>query len=810
MIKNWARLFIHHFKNHKIFAILNILGLGIGIAGIIFAILYWNDEHSYESWNPDKDKVYVSVSTIADEFVWASNVSGFVPYFEKNFPEIESYCYFENWYDENVLQSGNKRTIAKVIAAQKDFFEMFPFPFTHGNSKTALQDENSVALREDLAKAFFGEKNPLGKTILFRDKNYLIRGVYKIPGNTMLKPQVVINNMEKRLTDDVNNWGNFNYGLLIKLKNTEQKQAVEQKMTQIVFENRDVKRAKAEGVSIEEWKKRKENQFSIKLQPLSQLRLDSSVEALPEHAGNYQFLMIMVGISVLILILSIVNYINLATANAVKRAKEVGVRKIFGATKSNIVSQFLFETAIITGIAIFFALLLVELTLPYYNDFLGKNLVIEGSQFYGQLVLIFVVVIVLAGMLPAIYVANFQTIKVLKGNYSRSKKGTFTRNFMLVLQFAIATFFMVGSYIVYQQIDFVMKKDLGFNGEQILQIVYNNNYDYLIDPDFEKTVAQKYFSTKEQLLQIDGVKTVSAGSFSFGNNVGASSSFEYGVHSVQSKNMLIDFGMLEMMKIKIKEGRYFSSQFALDTVSSVILNETAVRLMKEKNPIGKEIRWNDKMLKIVGVVKDFHINGPQEEIPPMTFFHPKTIPWMILNANTIYLEVEAGKIEEVLAKTETLWKTKVDPEFPFQYDFADKSFARSYQNYVYQRNLFSLLNIVVILIALFGLFAISSYSIQRRMKEIAIRKTLGAETKSLLQNLSKQYIWFCVTGFIIAVIPVYILLNKWLENFVYRIEISVVPFVLGFLILMIATLFVVLSNAFNATKVNVLQYLKYE
>lgn len=809
MVNNWIRLFIHQVKNHKIFTALNILGLSIGISGIIFAILYWNDEHSYDFWNPDKDRVYASVSHISTDFVWASNVSGYVPYFEKNFPEIESYSYFENWYEEDVVRTSNRKTTAKVIAAQKDFFQMFPYEFLSGNPENALIDENSLALRDDLATTLFGRKNPLGKQVFYQKKNYVVRGVYKIPGNSMLKPQMVINNMEKRLKDDVDNWGNFNYGLLIKLKNPANREAVERKMEQIVFENRDVKRAKAEGISIEEWKKNKSNDFAITLQSLADSRLHSVAEAFPEHRGNYQFLMIMVGVSILILVLSIVNYINLATANAVKRAKEVGLRKIFGATKSNIIFQFLFETAITTSIAILFALLIVELSLPYYNDFLGKTLQLNGSQFYLQLLAIFVIIIFVAGILPAVYVSNFETLKVLKGNYSRSKNGVWARNTMLVLQFAIAAFFMVGSYIVYQQINFVMTKDLGFKGDQILQIKYRNNYDYE-EEGFEKKVAQRYFSVKEQLLQIDGVKNVSAGSFGFGHTVNASSSFDYNGISVQGRNMLIDFGMLEMMQMKIKSGRFISPNFALDTVSNVLLNETAVRLMKEKNPLGKEIKWNDKMLKIVGVVKDFHINGPQEEIPPMTFFHPKTIPWMILNANMIYMKVDPEKMQSVIEKTEVLWHKKVDPDFPFEYDFADKSFARSYQNYVYQRNLFGLLNIVVILIALFGLFALSSYSIQRRMKEIAIRKTLGAETKTLLQLLSKQYVLLCVLGFFIALVPVYWLLNKWLENFVYRIEISAVPFVIGFAVLLVLTLSIVLLKAFGATRVTILKYLKYE
>ncbi|MDR6966665.1 putative ABC transport system permease protein [Flavobacterium arsenatis] len=810
MLRNWFNIFIYQIKNNKLFTALNVLGLSLGMAGLIFAILYWNDEHSYDAWNPEKEKVYLSVTHIGGGVKWASNVAGFEPYFKKDFPEIEAYCFFENWYEKEAIKTQNRKTVATISAVQGNFFSFFPFEFIEGNGRNAVADENSMAISEDVAKALFGDGLALNKQVNYKKKIYVVRGVYRIQGKSSMAPDVVVNDMEKRLKTDLTEWGNFNYGLLLKIKNQSDTASVIKKMERILFENRDLKWAKAEGITLAEWHKKGGRPTAIDLQPLMNARLYSDVDGYPEGQGNKQFLLIMMGISILILILSIVNYINLATANAIKRAKEVGVRKILGASKTNIVLQFLLETAITTIIALLIGLVIVELSLPYYNDFLGKTLKIHTHEFYLELMLILLVIIVLAGIFPALYVSNFETLKVLKGNFSRSKNGIWLRNGMLVFQFAIATFFMVGSYIVYQQIDYFSSKDLGFNGDQIVQIDYRNPYDYE-EKDFIKKVANRYAFIKHELGKIDGVKTVSAGSFSFGKMVTASSSFDYNSKvTVQSKNMLIDFGMLDMMKIKIKEGRDISARFSSDTVSSILLNETAVRMMNEKNPIGKKITWNNKELEIVGVIKDFHINGPQEEIPPMTFFHYKTIEWMILNAENIYVKIEPEKMESALAEIETFWIKNVDGDFPFSYDFADKSFARSYQNYVYQRNLFSLLNFVVIGISLFGLFALASYSIQRRMKEIAIRKTLGAETKTLLKELAKQYIVFCFIGFVIALFPVYFLLDKWLENFAYRIDISVIPFVIGFVVLLILTLIVVMSRAYQATQVEVLKYLKYE
>ena len=268
--------------------------------------------------------------------------------------------------------------------------------------------------------------------------------------------------------------------------------------------------------------------------------------------------------------------------------------------------------------------------------------------------------------------------------------------------------------------------------------------------------------------------------------------------------------MLEMMKIDMVQGRYLNPKIASDTINSMMVNETALKMMNEKNPIGKIVDWNENKLKIVGVVKDFSLFSPQGKVPPMVFFHFKTIDWMIGNINHIYVKIKAENTEQTIADIEKFWVKNVDSDYPFEYDFIDKSYKRTYKTYVKQKNLFLLLNLVVILIALFGLFALASYSIQRRMKEIAIRKTLGAETNVLLKELSKQYILYCIMGFLIALFPVYYLLNKWLENFAYRIDISIYPFLIGFIALLSLTLLVVLSRAYQATRVDVLKYLKYE
>ncbi len=803
MILNWLKIFIFQLRQSLLFSALNVLGLAIGIGGVIFAILYWNEEHSYNAWNPHKERVFQVTNDLGNGLVWAHNVAPLGPYLNKTMPEVESVCYFQNnYYRENITYRGKRELIDKVFDAQTTFFSHFPFEFIRGDARTALTDPTCIALSEKTAQRVFGDADPLNQQVQYLGKPLTVKGVYRVPGKSSIDPEAVTNLMEKRLEDNKDQWGNFNFGLVIKLKDPTQAAAVEKKIENLFFENRIKQWAKEEGITPEAFVK-KHGSLKIKLEPLSTARLQSSVSAYPEGLGAYQFLVIMAGLSVLILVLSIVNYVNLATANAIKRAKEVGVRKIIGASKSNIVWQFLFETTLITLFAVLLALAIVELSLPYYNEFLNKSLVMIGGQFYGQLVCIFAVVIIVAGIFPAVYVANFESLKVLKGNFGRSKSGVWLRNGMLILQFSIASFFIIGSYIVYRQVEFLSHKKLGFEGSQVIDLHFRYKQG-------EENFA-RYTTIKQELEKIRGVEGVSAGAFGFGTGSNSSSGFAYkGGSNIQGKNIAMDYKLLDLMKIKILEGRGLDARIASDTTTSVLINRATQKLMGETDPIGKELEWNTAKLRIVGVVDNFHLDSPQEEIPPMVFFHYKTIRWMEGNMDHIFIKVNPGDMAQTLAAIERFWTQKVDAEYPFSYQFVDKKFARTYEQFVKQKNLFSLLNIVVILIALFGLFALASYSIERRMKEIAIRKTLGAETSSLLKELSRQYLVFCAVGFVVALPITWYVLQMWLEDFAYRIAISVAPFLLGFIVLCALTIIIVVSRAYQATRMDVLKYLKYE
>jgi putative ABC transport system permease protein len=807
MLLNYIKIFIYHLKQSKLFSFLNVLGLAIGIAGLIFALLYWNDEQSYDAWNPEKENVYQVLVQLTDMPVMAEHPVRLKPYLEKD-PNVETIVYADSWYqNDKIIYNGKKVLVDKIINVESSFFSLFPFEIIKGNAISALKDDTSIAISEDLAKRLFGSENPIGKQVNCFDAMFVVRAVYRIQGNSSIAPNVVVSRM-KDLMNSTKNKGLFELKVLLKMKDPSKVEKTRKMLEKAYYDEVIVLNAKQAGFTPEEMAK-KVGHFTVFMEPLSKARLHSIADGYPEGRGNYQFLLIMAGLSVLVLILSIVNYINLATANAIKRAKEVGVRKIVGASRGNIITQFIFETILISSFSILLALVIVELTLPYYNDFLGKKVMIVGSQFYIQLILIFIITVLVAGIFPAVYVSNFETLKVLKGNFGRSKSGVWLRNGMLIFQFSIAAFFIIGSHIVYQQVKFISNKDLGFKGDQVMAISLNLPPSYYEGEDIGKNIFNKYTTIKQELAKIKGVETISTGLVSFDGADNSLAPLLYNDVLFKEKHVGIDFGMLEMMKIKVIKGRGFDKKFASDTINSLMVNETAAKLMNMKDPIGKEVLIRNQKLKIVGVVKDFNLLSPEVEVPPMTFFHIQTLG-MAENMNLVYVKLKSDDVENTIANIEKFWTANVDTEYPFKYDFVDKQYARTYESYVKQKNLFSLLNVVVIGIALFGLFALASYSIQRRMKEIAIRKTLGAETNLLLKELSKQYILYCIIGFLFALFPVYYLLNKWLENFAFRIDITALPFILGFLILLVLTLIIVLSRAYQATKTDVLKYLKYE
>lgn len=511
----------------------------------------------------------------------------------------------------------------------------------------------------------------------------------------------------------------------------------------------------------------------------------------------------MSALAVLILILSVFNYINLSTARMMGRGKEVGVRKALGASRFILMTQGMFEVLLTVGIAMSVSFVLIELSLPWLQVFLSSKMEFVFWKALPLLFLTLVVITLLAGSIPSSFAAGFDVLHVLKGAIGRSRKGTGFKNMMLVIQFAVACFFMIGAYIVYQQVAYMLRKDLGFKGEQVVRISYyprNNREDKV----------KLYQTLKEEFTKVKGVVDVTTNAIRIGSGNGASSSFMHNRNNVLAVISAMDYNFLDVYGIEMKEGRMLSEDFASDSIDNVLLNEAAVRRMKDPHILGREITWNEERYTVVGIVKDFNLYGLQADYPPILFLSLKTVPWAASNIADISVKVDGDNIEQTIKDLERIWERRNLSDFPFSYSFVDKDFAATYAQTIQERNIFLVLNGVVIFIALFGLYSLASYTINDRLKEVAIRKVLGASASELLRQLSVQYIVFCGLGFVIAVLPSYHFLRRWLNGYAFRIDIDVWPFVICLAVIVLLTATIVLSKAYAATKLNVLRYIKYE
>ncbi len=803
MLLNWIKIAIRNSKKNAFFTFINIFGLTIGMVSLIFTILYWNEESSVNQWNPYKDEVYFSASI--NENGKISGVSSILegPKSKEIIPEIEDYLVFNNsGIQAGLLAHKDKSTYNEnLLTASKKFFEFFPFTFIKGKAKGVIDDVNSIAISEKVATSFFGEKNPIGEKVRINDsKDYIVRGVYQLKKSSFM-PEVVIPFNEKE-TDAFGGWGSKSHYLFYKLKKNADPSKVATLISNKVFREFITKpNAKEAGVSIEEYITSRGEDKSV-LDRLGEIHLYGKSNAL--RGGNLKLLLILFGLSILILILSCINFINLSTAGAMKRAKEIGVRKTLGAQKKDIVLQFIIETTIICLVSLLFTLVIVEILTPSFNAFFDIKVSLFNNIVFGQIMIIFLIILIGSGLFPALYLSNFQPLKVLKGDFSRSRTGIKIRNTMLVFQFVISAFFIVSGLIIYLQVKYMNDKDLGFNADQVIRVNFKNRND--------KNISQKYELLKAQLKGEKGIVNISSGFLSPGSSIQLNfGGIEFKDQSYGNASFIgIDYNYLELLDVKLKEGRMLSPNYASDSITSIIVNKAFVRKFDLKNPINHKIKANGTSLEIVGVIEDYFEKGFYKKIEPYMYYYynNKAVSWFPIN--DVLFKLKKDNISSTIDKIEKFWTTNIEPKYPFDYTFLDKDFEKTYQEHKKQQVLFMILTFLVVFIALLGLFALTSYMIGQRLREVAIRKTLGASTSQLINTLTKQYLKLAGIAILLSMPISLYFTNYWLESFVYRIDMPWWPYVVTFIAMMTLAYAVVSTLALNAAKKEVIKYLKYE
>jgi putative ABC transport system permease protein len=799
MLKNYLKIALRTISKHKVFSAINLFGLAVGIAAFTIIMLFVKDELAYDGFHADADRIYRVVkdfvnddgSTTPD----ATTPPAIMPAMLREIPEIEHATrIYPSWGYKPLLTYGEKTFYEeRFLRVDSTFFEVFSFPFVAGDAKSAFAIPQCILLTESLAKKYFGDENPIGKTMVFDQRFDLqVTGVLRdVPAQSHFKFDFLISirslNREFQgnyAMDTV--WGWYNFYTYIKIRPNTAIAAIEPKI-QAVFK-----------------KNQPENDNVFYAQPLTGLdgiHLTSHLKWELEANSDRLYIYVFMTIAIFVIFIAGINYVNLATAKSSLRAKEIGLRKVVGAERKNLVMQFLSESLLMAVLAGIFAMGLVEIVLPFFNSITQKSLSLFSTQSFSIWLLMAGVTIALglsAGTYPALYLASFKPISVLKKLGMAGRKIFDMRQALVVFQFALSVILIVGMFVIQRQINFIQTATLGFDKDQVIVI---RNVGAL--PGRGEAV-------RASLAQIPGVKSVAECDGMIGGQNWTNSLRMKGSNNSQLVNFLsVGHDFIETLGLELKEGRDFSPEFPADTNDAIILNETAVKQLSVPEPVlGQLIVWAEDQdttyyAKVVGVVKDFHFASLRNEIRPFAFVITPSRTWYFA------LKMSGENMRETLAQIESTWSSMV-PGRPFDYYFLDESIDKLYRSEQNFRTVFSAMTALSLVIACLGLFGLSAFTAEQRTKEIGIRKVLGASVSGIVGLLSKDFVKLVLIANLIAWPAAWFAMNRWLQDFAYRVEIAWWVFVLAGSCALLIALLTISSQAIKAALTNPVEALRYE
>ena len=768
MLKNYFKITLRNISRNKMYSGLNIVGLAIGLTCCILILLYVHDELSYDRFHDNADSIYRVVPTFTTSertMYLATNAHVQGPMLKDEFPEVLEYVRFTG-NRERVIEQGNISFSEERFAYVDDtVFDVFSFDMILGNPKEALVNPNTVVLTEEMAKKYFGSENPLGKNLkVNHDALFSVTGVIKnIPSASHIKPDFMASfstlglKPSTNINNDLLNQVNY-YTYLLFRKGTDYR-VMEQKFTDDV--NRRI------GAML----KQLGGSAELELQPLTKIYLHSDRELESEQMGDITYVWLFSGIGIFILLLACLNFMNLSTARSANRAKEVGLRKVVGAQKSQLVRQFLGESLILTFISFALALLLVFLSMPLFRTISGKDILLNSlfnPVIFAGFVGLFLIIGLVGGSYPAFFLSAFRPVEVIQGNLKRGAKSSVLRIVLVSFQFAVSIILIIGTFTVNTQLKYVRSKNLGYDKDHVIAITMRNN-----------ETQKKYESIKEAIQRNPNVVSVSASSTSpLGTN-------DFSAHHAVGKpedqinmfwSQMVDDKYIDTYKMEIVQGRNFSKDFPSDKEQSIIINEAAVqKLGWQDDPTSQMIeRFSSQNLSdrrtynVVGVIKDYHFQSLHEEIQPMILYY--TSPYG--NFSLLSIRVRQENIQETITFLETTWK-QFDTQYPFEYAFVDDQYDALYRTEVRLGKLFSYFTALAILIGCLGLFGLTSFTTEQRTKEIGIRKVLGASMQGIIYMLVRDFTKWVFLAVIVAWPIGYLVMNKWLNNFAYRANLGV-------------------------------------
>ena len=805
MFRNYFKIAWRNVLRQKGYAGINILGLAIGIAACLLILQYVSFELSFEEFHVNKDRIYRVKQDRYDKgklsTVWASGAYGVGNAFKDAIPEIEDYVKVVG--RGNLLTEVNNQPlkIEKVFYASASFFKIFSYPLIAGDPNTALKEPFTCAIPEKTAKTIFGTTNVVGKTIqVNRRRTYTVTAVYKDPPvNTQLRPGILLsyagfvqlqgpdNNPETAWQWD----GCLTYLLL--QKDADPKK-VEAKFPPIVDKNvgEDMRKFNASVI--------------YSLQPLKDIHLYSHYIGEPGLNGDGNTVYLVLGIAFFIVIIAWVNYINLATARAINRAREVGIRKAVGSQRKQLITQFLTESALLNAFALILGLVIVLVSIPGFNALSGQQLsfsLFARSDFWLSLGGLFIIGVFFSGLYPALVLSGFRPIEVLKGKMTATTGGSLLRKSLVVFQFAASLFLLIGTLAVYNQIQYMRKQSLGLDINQTLVV-----HPPIIGVD--STFMQKLTAFKEELTRQSNIGNVAVSTSIPGEPVGWNAGGIKLVGSDESTQQQyrvigVDYDYLKMYGLKVIAGRAFSKEFG-DDVHSVIYNRQATEVLGFTNPadaVGKKIDFWGEQYTISGVVENFHQQSLREAFEPLIF---RLIPDA---SGYLSVKTTTAQSSATIATVKTQWN-KFFPGNTFDYFFLDDHFDQQYKADQRFGQTFGLFTTLAILVACMGLFGLASFTTLQRTKEIGIRKVLGASVPGILKLLYKDFAMLIIIAFLVAAPVAWIAISKWLQGYAFRTSIHWTYFVLPFVVIIIIALVTVSFQSIKAAVANPVKSLRTE
>ncbi len=795
---------------------MKVFALSTGMSVCILLLLFIRDEKSFDNFHEKKDGIYRVV--LERIYPGRSTSYAFIPAsigeaIHTEFPEVqESTRIFNNGgFGNTYIKVGDIIFEEKnVLLADSNFFRVFSAKALAGNLSTALDKPSSLVLNETTAKKYFGSvSNAMGKTLSIEERPYNVSAICKDwPENSHVDFSFLISS-NTFFQNAPKNYINFSAHTYLLLKENSNSKTLESKLPVIIEKYVAGDIEKVFGQTFEQFKAAG-NGYRYYLQPLTEIHLSSNLEAELKPNGNERAVSIFLLIAIFILVIACINFINLSTARSAERAREVGIRKTFGSERKSLITQFLSESVMISMISMAIALLIALAMMPLYNNLTGKHL--EAGYIFSPLSLLFLFLLALmigclAGLYPAFVLSSFKPIFVLKGKLKTGKHGIGLRNALVVFQFGISVILIICTLIVNQQMKYVTGNKLGFNKDLVLTIERTDLLDKNTD------------AFKDEVLKISGVKTISGTSAMPGmpNYFGLSFQKEGTKDSYTGRGLMADEKYLEALSLQLDQGRFFSKSFATDTLS-IILNESAVSAMGIKgNPVGARLTTNDEELNsrdgitkyvytVAGVVKDFHFQTLHEKIAPLFIIHVRKFTPI---DPLIVVKLDAGNYASVVQSIEKTWK-KFIKEIPFHYSFLDENIAKMYEAEATQRKVFTVFSVLAIIIACMGLLGLISYTIQLRIKEIGIRKVLGASVANILWLLGKNFLRVIFIAGLIAIPVALLLMTKWLQGFEYRVDISPWIFILALFFAIIIAAITIGLQAVKAAWSNPINSLRTE